>query len=279
MTQIAILGAGYVGKAAAKSWHDRGFRLTLTTTNPDRIPELQPLANQVLLLHGHDTAAVRSLLQNHTTLLVSLGAKRGNSYTEVYLKTARSIAAVIDSAPSLQHIIYTSSLAVYGNHHGDWVTESSPLQPTNLNSSVLAETEQILLDLATPDRKVCILRLAGIYGPGRELERILQPLAGTTQGGDGSDVANWVHRDDVVGAITFAHNDRLQGIYNVVNDTPLSRSVILDWLCQKQGWEPVEWDPEQPNPRSTNMRLSNHKLKTAGYTFQHPKLITPHSNP
>jgi NAD dependent epimerase/dehydratase family enzyme len=93
------------------------------------------------------------------------------------------------------------------------------------------------------------------------------------QPGEGNEASNWIHLEDIVGAITFAQAQQLQGIYNLGNDEPLTRRVLLDRLCQHQGWNPAHWDASQLSQRAINVRLSNQKLKEAGYRFQHPTIV------
>ena len=72
-----------------------------------------------------------------------------------------------------------------------------------------------------------MLRLGGIYGPGRTLERIYSRAAGQTRPGKGDQASNWAHRNDIVGAIEFVRSQSLSGIYNVVQDEiPIVRDLI-----------------------------------------------------
>ena len=266
---IAILGCGYVGQAIAQHWQQQGHSVTVTTTTPARRPELEAIAAQVKLVQGHDLDAVTDLIAGQTTLLISVGAPRRDAYAETYLQTANTLGQAIenlgDRAPG--HIIYTSSYAVYGDQQGAWVTESTPVQPANEHGEILAATEKILLNLATPSRPICILRLGGICGPNREVVKIFRRAAGKTRPGSGEDFSNWIHLDDIVGAIAFAQQHRLHGIYNLVHDHPLPQRELLDRTFTKQNLPLVSWDPTQSSLRPYNARVSNQKLKQAGYQF------------
>jgi len=116
----------------------------------------------------------------------------------------------------VRQLIYTGSYAVYGDREGAWVDEASPVAPANPNGHS-CETEQVLLSASSDDMSVCILRLGGIYGPRRELVKIFGRVAGTIRPGNGEDATNWIHLDDIVAAIKFARQHRLQGIYNLVD--------------------------------------------------------------
>ncbi len=120
---------------------------------------------------------------------------------------------------------------------------------------------------------VCILRLGGIFGPDRELLKIYSRVAGTTLPGDGNEPANWIHLDDIVGAVEFARLHRLQGIYNVVNDANLLRREIIDKVCETHHLPKVAWDSSQQSTRLFNAKVSNQKIKDAGFKLIRPEMI------
>jgi len=264
----AILGCGYVGTAVAQRWCSQGFVVVATTTRPERVHDLQAVANAVKVVDGGDAAAIADLLAGQNTLLICVGAGRQASYEQVYLNTAKTVVRLLDQAPTLEQIIFTSTYSIYGNYGGAWVTEVDPIRPATDNAQVMAATEQLLLEAATPQRRVCIFRLGGIYGPGRDLAHIYRRAAGTIRSGDGHEASNWIHLDDIVGAIAFAQAHGLSGIYNLVQDEIPTVRELIDRVCQIYNLEPVVWDAAQPSARSYNVRVSNQKLKAAGYQFQ-----------
>lgn len=267
---VAIIGCGYVGKPVAQCWQEQGLIVTATTTRTERISELHPVANQVVVLRGTDRERLRESLSGQTCVLVSVAGGRQHGYEETYLKTAETLAAVLPQVGTVAQLIYTSSFSVYGDHGGEWVTETTPTKPASASAEVLAQTEQVLLATANPGLKVCVLRLGGIYGPGRELARIYGRWAGTTRPGAGAEWSNWIHLDDIVGAIEFARQTGLSGIYNLVQDEIVPVRELVERVCRASGLAPVAWDASQPSDRPYNVRVSNQKLKTAGYRFSHP---------
>lgn len=276
--KLFILGCGYVGSALARHYQasataESAPRVTATTTTPGRLAELEAIAHQALLLSIDDVAQLKAELQQQTHIVVSIGAKRGTPYAETYLKAAKVLTQALEGNSSIQQIIYTSSYSVYGDCQSEWVNEETKISPQSDNSKVLAETEQQLLALATPNRSVCVFRLGGIHGPGRELGRIFSFAAGKTRPGDGSDASNWVHRDDIVGAIDFALAKGFSGIYNLVNSDPIASKKLLDWVCDRYDLAPITWDPSQTSKRPYNAKVSNQKLRDAGYEFLHRSVI------
>jgi nucleoside-diphosphate-sugar epimerase len=276
--KAAILGCGYVGTAVARLWSAQGISVTATTTNPGRVEELQTVAAAVEVVNGSNTTGIVDLLRNQDTLLICVGAGRQANYEETYLNTAKTVVNALEQAPQLRQIIFTSTYSVYGNYNGAWAREDDPARPATDNGRIMAATEQTLLNATTGDshpetlreRSVCILRLGGIYGPGRELAKIYRRAAGSTRPGSGHEASNWIHLDDIVGAIAFAQTHHLSGLYNLVQDEiPTVRDLIAR-VCTANNLAPVLWDPSQPSARPYNVRVSNQKLKAAGYEFRHP---------
>ncbi|NEQ97245.1 MAG: SDR family oxidoreductase [Cyanothece sp. SIO2G6] len=272
--RLVILGCGYVGQRVAQRWLEAGFQVTVTTTTPEKVPQLEPIASTVTVVRGDDPDRMQQLLADQDGVLVSIGAPNRQEYRGTYLATAQTLAQVLPHT-AIQQVIYTGSFAVYGNHGGHWVTEETAIAPTTDNNQILADTEQCLLQMARPDRSVCILRLGGIYGPNRELLKIFRRVAGATLDGDGHQPSNWVHIDDIVGAIAFAQQHQLSGIYNLVQDTIISRRELLERVCQTYNLPPVQWNPVVPSNRPHNVKVSNQKIKTAGYRLIHPDFWLP----
>lgn len=270
--KVAIIGCGYVGRAVAARWRQQGLTVTVTTTTPERVSELNAIADRAVILHGDDEAGMRSLLADQQAVLLSVGAPSADAYEATYLQTAKTLLAALADNSQVQQIIYTGSYAVYGDQQGNWVDESTPVQPANRNGEILAQTEQVLLEATTSQRQVCILRLGGICGPDREVVKIFRRAAGTTRSGNGKDFSNWIHLDDIVGAIDFARTHHLQGIYNLVHDVPLTTGELLDRVFTKHNLPAVTWDESQQSNRPYNARVSNQKLKQAGYSFHYSEI-------
>lgn len=197
----------------------------------------------------------------------------------------------------LKKFIYTSSTSVYGQNDGSLVTESDAVSPTTETGRILVATENLLLAAAmsggtsVPASRgeggsrgrsphplsVVILRLAGIYGPGRG-HGFKQFLRGEARlEGEGSRFLNMIHRDDAVGAIIAA----LQGgmpvpsVFNVVDNEPVRQRDFFAWLAgqlDKPMPPSVAADAEANRKRGvTNKRVSNQRLKKMlGYQFKYP---------
>ena len=271
--KVAIIGCGYVGKALAQHLPTSDYVITATRTTPGRVAELETVAHRVAVLKGNDTEALSGVIQNQDAVILSVGAANADVYEDTYLGTAKAMAAVLPQAPTVKQLIYTGSYALYGDQKGEWVDEDTPIAPANQNGEIIAQTEQVLLAMSSPTLKVCIFRLGGIYGPGRELIKIFGRSAGMTRPGTGKEFSNWIHLEDIVGALTFALENPLQGIYNLVNSNPLPRGELIDRILEHHGLSKVVWDASVKSGLPYNARVSNQKIKAAGYKFIYPEIV------
>lgn len=270
---IAIIGCGYVGSVVARRWKQSGHVVTDTTTTQERVAELEQVAQRVVVMRGDDADTMRDVVQNQDVVLLSVGARRRDAYKETYLDTAKNLVAALQQAPTVKQLIYTGTYSVYGDKNGEWVDENAPVAPANENGQILCETEQVLLGAASETLGVCILRLAGIYGPGREVVTIFSSYAGTTRPGNGEDFINWVHLDDIVEALELVRLKQLQGIYNLANDVPLTTREMFDGLSERHDFANVTWEPSAPQTRPYNARLSIEKIKAEGFQLIYPETL------
>ena len=146
---------------------------------------------------------------------------------------------------------------------------SSRTSPGRGHGDVLLESEQLLSGIG--DRRVCILRLGALYGPGRDLDRRLRGLAGLERPGSGATYSNWLHVEDAAGALEAALDGAWAGVVNVVNDAPIRLRDLVGRSLQRQGLAPVRWLGGEETS-SANRRIRNTRLKQLGYQLRHPRL-------
>jgi nucleoside-diphosphate-sugar epimerase len=275
---IAILGCGYVGGTLADDWQDQGHFVTGTTTSRNRVAALAETVSKAVVMRGDDLNAVHSLLKGQDTLVVSVAPTgfqeaEAATYETTYLDTAKNLVTALSNAPNIKQVIYLSSCSVYGDRQGEWVDENADIDPLDRKSQVIYEAEQTILKAANDSQKVCVLRLGGIYGPGRELVNMFGGLAGMTMPGKGDRFINWIHRDDIISAIEFARLNELDGVYNLVDDSQLTIKEQVKRVCAAYGLPPVHWDASKFSPPRKSLQVNNQKLKAAGYDLIHPQII------
>jgi nucleoside-diphosphate-sugar epimerase len=276
--RVLIVGYGYVGQALGielvKQGHEVfGLRRTPSANLGQHQTEVQELSADIsraeelaALPHAWDWV-VNCVSSSHGGL---------EEYRAVYLQGMRNLVQWLLPAPP-RKFVYTSSTSVYAQNDGSLVTEVSLAEPLTDTGRVLLQTEQVLLEAArSKGFPAVILRVAGIYGPGRGYW-FKQYLNGTAAiEGKGQRVLNMIHRDDVAGAVIAALQYGTPGeIYNAVDDEPVSQLAFFEWLSRAVGKPLPPFVPEDATAALkrgvTNKKLSNARLKTElAYQFRFP---------
>ncbi|MGK7954581.1 MAG: SDR family oxidoreductase [Crocosphaera sp.] len=276
--KVAVIGCGYVGKAVAHYWYEKGYFVTGTTTREENILELKEITHNPIVMIGNDLGAIETVIKDQETILVSVAPISDRqvdsaAYAQTYLPTAKNLVTALENNSTVKQVIYLSSGSVYGDQKGEWVDETSPLDTDNEYSQVLIEAENIILGLHNTNIKVCLLRLGGIYGPRRELDKRIGRMTGKTLPGSGESWTGWIHLEDIVKGIEFVHEKGCQGVFNLVNDVKLTSKDLCDLICDRQKLERVTWDTSKPSFSALNARVDNSKIKQEGYQFIYPDTL------
>jgi nucleoside-diphosphate-sugar epimerase len=266
--KVLIVGCGYVGSALGaelvRAGHDV-FGLRRTRGND---PELvaagvHPLAADI---RRPETLVALDSAYDWVVDCVAASGGQTREYQEVHVEGTHNLVAWL-SASCPKRFVYTSSTGVYGQRDGGSVDETSATNPFTETARILLKAEEYLLDEARRTGfPASILRVAGIYGPGRAYW-LEQFLAGTARmDGAGERVLNMVHRQDVAGAIHVGLERGSTGrVYNVVDDQPVTQRTFLDWLARHLGLPlpPAREAPGQDGGKrgQTSKRVSNRRLR------------------
>ncbi|HEY3242864.1 MAG TPA: SDR family oxidoreductase [Phycisphaerae bacterium] len=271
---VAIVGCGYVGTALGAEWVRRGRDVLGTTTTPARLAELQSLGIRPALVEIADCQRLHTLLADRDAVYLTVArGKQQRGYEAVYLAGVPNLSRAVDGTP-VQRVIYTSSTSVYGQNDGSWVDETSPTNPTNENGRILLATERELLDGAQrAGASAVVLRLSGIYGPGRDPAGRLERVAGQERS-DGQTYVNLIHRDDIVEVMVRLLDSDFSGVMCLNNDRPILRCELYDPLLAAAGLPPIRWRGDDQNPRGKRVRNDLMK-RTLGLTLAHPEYEYP----
>lgn len=270
---IVIIGCGYIGMEAAGIWKKKGFRVTSTTRSPEKLDALSKVSQKSILLKGNDEDELMPLIADNDAIIVTVAADSPEHYESAYLNTSQLIRHLALEMDMPRHLIYTSSTSVYGDHKGQWVDETSPLLAASDQGKILIETEKNYLSLEEIGWSPCILRLAEIYGPGRELSRRVKQFNGHILPGNGDHYTNMVHKTDCASALDYALRHHLEGVFNLADDEHPTRKELYDAVSHKFHLPKVKWDPTHTPLHTGNKRVSNHKIKAEGFAFHHPHRV------
>lgn len=268
---IFIFGAGYSGKAFARANKDAATILG-TTRSPEKFEALRQAGIAPLLFDGSLTGEIGEALKKTTHLVISVAPEEAG---DPVLNAAR---AAISQMPALEWIGYLSTVGVYGNYDGAWIDETAQCRPVSKRSVMRVAAEQDWLKLGRDiGRPVAILRLSGIYGPGRNAlvnlengtaRRLVKP----------DQVFNRIHCDDIAGALWQLIEGSTGGIFNVTDDLPAPPQDVVAYAASLMGVTPppeIPFDAAQLSPMARsfygeNKRVANAAIKAAGYRFRFP---------
>ncbi len=265
--QILIAGCGYVGIALGAELVRRRHRVWGMRRDSSAAPQLRSAGIEPLIADLADAKSLPSDSRRYDWVVHCASASRGGpeQYRRVYLQGTRNLLNWLASAPP-EKLIYTSSTSVYGQMDGSSVTERSSTEPAAETARILLEAERLLFEASRAAAvPAVILRLAGIYGPGRGywLRQFLSDEARIE--GRGMRLVNMIHVEDVVDAILLGlQRGRPGEIYNVVDDEPVTQRVLLEWLSARLSRPLPPSNPDTSAPRKrgdTNKAVANQKLK------------------
>ena len=244
--RLTIVGCGYVGTAVAREACRAGLRVEALTRNPGRAAELAALGAHTVVAdlatdtwHGRLTPGADLVLN-----CVSSGGGGLDGYRRSYVEGMRSLLAWAQRDPA-GTLVYTSSTSVYPQGGGVVVDEEAPTEGAGETGRILLEAEELLRRGSGACGRWFILRLAGIYGPGRH-HLLDQVRTGAAEiAGSGAQHLNLAHRDDICAAVFAAFSAPVSlsgGIFNVADDAPAPKTEVVRWLAEQLG---------RPAPRFT----------------------------
>ena len=274
--RFGVIGCGYVGSAVCRRLSRAGHDVLATIRDEARFPRVEALGVTPAVLDLTSDQANFSFLEELDGLLISVAPTRQEeSYEDVFFKGIKNLVQALRFCPSHRplHITYISTVGVFGDQGGQEVGEGSSLDRSHPVNRLLINAEQQLLGLQGSNKSVCVLRLGGIYGPGRDMVLLMQQAAGRHVSHDGDHIPAWIHLEDITRGVEFAWSHDLEGTFSLVDDLRLSRRQLSNIICERTGLPPVIWCGTPNGSRVVNASVSNAKIKRRGFTFLSPSML------
>lgn len=268
---ILVFGYGYSAAAAARRLQTSGARIIATTRSPEKAAALAGEGIEALLFDGHTASpALLDAIAGATHILSSVQPV----VDAALIGAGRCDPVLAACGPALaagggRRIVYLSTIGVYGDAGGAWVDEETAPAGTEprVRARLAAEAGWFALGAETGS-PVSVLRLSGIYGPGRNVfvnlsegtaRRLVKP----------GQVFNRIHVDDIATAVDRAFSWHSTGLFNITDDEPAPPQDVIAYAAGLMGIAPP---PEQdfataeltPMARSfygSNKRVSNRRSK------------------
>jgi nucleoside-diphosphate-sugar epimerase len=235
--RVFFFGLGYCARRLIQreSW----IEASGTTRTDDAVNALRREGVEAYRFDGSDAEpGLGQALEKAEAIVVSIPPRDGAG------AALERFASAIGAAPALRRIVYYSTIGVYGDHSGGWVDETSAARTRTARGLARLEDEARWTAAARArGAEADILRLAGIYGPGRntlinlrrgEARRIVKP----------GQVFNRAHVDDIAEMSRLVLTRGIKGeIWNVADDEPAPPQDVIAYGAALLGVEPPPEDP------------------------------------
>jgi nucleoside-diphosphate-sugar epimerase len=251
--RLLILGQGYAGARIAAVVRARGWAVT----------GVRRAASESAI--AFDCPSLAERIAEATHILASVPPERDTGEDPMLARFGAALGA------TAAQLLYLSSTGVYGDTGGAWVDEAAPIGTGRRSARTAA-------DLGWQGLGATILRLPGIYGPGRSA--LDQVRAGTARRIDrpGHRFSR-IHVEDIAGAAFALMEAGAGGIFNIVDELPAEPRQVTEHACRLLGapLPPLEALDEaalSPMARgfwSERRLVAGRKLgRVTGYRLLHP---------
>jgi nucleoside-diphosphate-sugar epimerase len=258
-----IFGCGYLGYRVALRWRAEGADVMAVTRSSRRAAMLSSAGIEPIVADIMRPATMGSI-PVADTLLYAVGFDRASGFSihDVYVDGLRNVLRALPAGAG--PLLYISSTGVYGQADGRWVDERSACEPMRAGGRACLEAERCLQEHPLGERTV-ILRMAGIYGPGRiprrEALEAGRPIAAPSEG-----YLNLIHVDDAAQAVLAAEKRAPRpALYCVADGAPVQRGAYYEHLAALLGaakprFEPPPSDSPVAMRAASSKRVSNERL-------------------
>jgi nucleoside-diphosphate-sugar epimerase len=273
---VLIAGCGYVGQRLAMRLRDR-FEVAALVRTSEKAAALGRQGIKAVVIDLDRVRAGASIPERlDQEAIVYLTPPPGVGESDLRLDRFLHLAIVPPKT-----FVYMSTTGVYGDTDGGFVDESTPVQPRTERARRRVSAEEMTRVWCTERRvRRVVLRVPGIYGPGRlPLDRLQQrePVVCPEDAG----ISNRIHVDDLVTACELAVvNKEARGVYNVTDGNSISSTAFFDAVAKIAGLPcpprvsmeeaQLTFSPERLSFLNESRRVGNERmLKHLGVTLKY----------
>ena len=197
------------------------------------------------------------------------GSRSEEVYRRTYLLGLQNIISQIKKQNiGVKRFLFVSSTAVYHQKSGEWVDENSKTEPERFSGQIMLEAERCLAKSALNYSSV---RFGGIYGPERLRFSQMVKEGSVKVCEEFPQYTNRIHCEDCAGVLQhLLQVSSLQPCYIAVDNAPVSKQEVADYLAENLGAVLPERVNEKEVPGGQNKRCNNALLLESGYQFLFP---------
>ena len=226
LNSLLILGCGYVGEHLARACLQQGINVTGTTRSQTRADALQQMGIAAIVVDDPSDLP-DALLASVDGVLDSIPLARSEQGMSVPQEAW--LTKIAPRLHNLQWAGYLSTTGVYGDAGGAWVDEEHDCHPDSDRGRLRLVAEQCWLTSGLPAE---VFRIAGIYGPGRNIFDRLQAGDYKAVVWQPPHYSSRIHVDDIVAAVMAAmQKPRAGRIVNLADDEPLPHADYVTELA------------------------------------------------
>jgi nucleoside-diphosphate-sugar epimerase len=270
VARVVILGCGYAGRALARRLIARGEPGRATTTSSSKITSLRDLGADVVFLDRERRDSYRAALSEATAVVHLAPPPQHESIEEEVDRVVRSLG------DRLEAYVYGSTTGVFGNADGgQWIDESTPPRDPAEKGRVRLEYERALAAAKVPLK---VVRIAGIYGPGRTLRESLAKQSLLLF--EGGPPTSRIHVEDLARLLEAMARPSSPPLAIACDELPAPTLDVARYTCELLGIEapaPVALEDAKRvlSPAAIEMRLGGRRCRS----LVREKLIGPLDHP
>lgn len=268
---VFCLGLGYSAQRFATLYGEDYF-IAGSVRTEEKAELLQHKGYQTYVFDGlrcHDDLA-RALHETEALIISIPPSDEGDGGDQ--------IARLLDGTTRLKVIIYLSTIGVYGDRHGAWVSEKDPATPMQPRSIRRLKAENQWQAIAnTLNVPIAVLRLAGIYGPGQNaIEQLRAGMARCII--KPGQVFNRIHVDDIARVIHGVLTTPKNALYNVSDDEPAPPQDVIAYAAKLLDVEPppaIDWQQAGLSTMARSFYEENKRVSNALIRAEFGDLLYP----
>ena len=271
--KVLIVGCGDLGGKVASQLAQLDYEVIGVRRRPHNMSDINTMHADVT--KPESLAVLKNIQPEILIYCVAANGQTDEQYKAQYVDGLNNVLATQHDNAALMHVFFVSSTRVYGQIDSltpdALLNESSEAIPTDFGGERLLEAEN-LLKRFNPNNSACgttVLRLSGIYGPGRL--RMINLAKSPENWPEHNSWSNRIHRDDAAAFMVFLvekvmMDSRIAPLYIVTDSKPTSQYEVLHWIAAQLKTALPSTIP----PIEGGKRLNNQAMLASGFKLQFP---------